>query len=190
MYHHRIISFFLFCGVFFSIALLTALLLWVSAGFIFQKGDAVTKSQTESNETTSAKTEEGEDSDTSFKDDTEPTKPIIGRRTSLSRKSSRDDPARTELQDQAARLEHARSRGDRFLHNATDTENEEESVLKDMSFTSVASASDDDDAAAKMVKQGSASSSDRSGSQWQEVDRDGNVTMKVKKEPKEEEVSI
>lgn len=172
MYYHRIISFFLFCGVFFTIALLTALVLWAVAGIVYAK-DTDAASEDAMPETESIKSEETLDTDPKVV-------PLL-RRKSSSMRAGREDPTRRELEDQARRLAQARNRGDAFIHGGTDTEDEHQHTLQHLDFGTGGTASEDE---AVVVKREGEDTSEENSSKWQDVSFTGKPA--VKKEEQED----
>lgn len=175
MYYHRIISFFLFCGVFFAIALFTALILWAAAGYLYAQDSDLT-SEGANTDITSVKTE-----------DVETKSPPSLLRRSSSMKAGKEDPTRRELQDQARRLAQARNRQDAFLHSGTDTEAEDEGgVLRHLQFGIVSIGSESESEPAVIIKRESENASEDNSPNWQGVSFSGNETVQdVKKEEPE-----
>lgn len=172
MYYHRIISFFLFCGAFFTIALFSALALWVAAGFIYAR---------ESDILSEGAVPETESVTSSLDTESQETPILRQRQTSL--KAGKEDPTRRQLEDQARRLAHARARGDAFVHSGTDTEAEDEDALAQVQLSGMASEDE-----AVLVKRESQSTSEESSPKWENVSITGNDTLK--KEDSEDVPSV
>lgn len=181
MYYHRIISFFLFCGVFFTISLLTALVLWVAAGYIWTNEEDLSAGDTIAGEMTVVKTE----------DNSEAKSDSLLRKGSHG-KEKKEDPTRRELQDQARRLSQARHKDDALFHGGTDTEGEEESqsILNHVQFAAVKGEEDNDsvlrhlqfdsEGEGVMVRGESSTNTTSEGSspKWQDVSFTGDETLK------------
>lgn len=190
MYYHRIISFFLFCGIFFTISLLSALVLWAAAGYIWTKEEESAAGDMTTDEIAIKTEDDGEEKSES---------PL--RKRSYSR-GKKEDLTRRELQDQARRLAEARRQDDALFHGGTDTEGEEDlrnvqteivqgeegiqSVLRHLHF--------DSEGEGVIVKSesGTTTTSERSSPNWQDLSFTGNETLpiKVKKEEQPEEVAL
>lgn len=174
MFYHRIISFFLFCGIFFAISLLTALALWAIAGFLYNK-DAEGPEEHATAIPVTVKTE----------DDSDEKKTTMLRRTSSAR-NNEEDRTRRELQEQARRLAQSRNRGEAFLQSGTDTEAEEErgSILRHSQFGVVSVGSESENEAIVVKREDSRSTSAGGSPNWQDVSFNNDEDFKgsVKKE--------
>lgn len=181
MYYHRIISFFLFCGVFFTIVITTALILWAASSFLYAN-DGKMAEESVVPETESIKS-------VADAEDQEPAKEVllVRKKSSSSMRANREDPTRRELEDQARRLAQARNRNATLVHSNTDTEDDEhETTLRHLQFGTGSTASEDE---AVVVKKEDDVTSGDSSPNWQDVsftDKTDQPPGSVKKEEAEE----